>query len=66
MADKIGGYLYWKRGFRDCLIAERLPVDSPTPEPRDWLEKIRLSEPEMGLSLPILEKRYPFNGGSST
>ena len=55
----IGGYFYWKPGLRGPA-SERIPIDSGNPAPSPYLMKQPLSESEMGLSLLILEKRYPY------
>ncbi len=59
MANKIAGYFYWLPTDRNFIASTRIPIDSPTPEPKPWLMKIPLSETEMNISLLILEKRYP-------
>ena len=56
--EDFAGYFYWKPGLRGP-VSERIPIDSGTPSPYPFLMKVALSEAEMGLSLLILEKRYP-------
>lgn len=59
MADnKVFGYFYWKPGLRNA-VSEKIPITSDTPEPAVFIMKQPLNEAEMGLSLLILEKRYP-------